>query len=224
MAPPQATPYPLWPLSLVCHLLVWPVMDTVYTWSWDQTSDGQGYHCISCGSNWNTYHRKWSSCGHTAPQYLSDIWSTLSPSPIIRNLVLPILTRSPFPYTLFLQSYSDSVMMNRSFANRFSYGHPVLNSCERACWTVMECRGLKQKLWWTPTFSLNSSLRSQPTHTLHLAFSYMLCKRCTSHSSMPSLRRAHQMARLGTRSNALPRSTMAMWCLAKAPSLLGTYM
>ena len=168
--------------------------------------------------------KKMESCGHTAPQYLSDIWSTLSPSPIIRNLVLPILNRSPFPYTLSLQSYSDSVMMNRPFASRFSYGHPVLNSCERTCWTVMECRGLKQKLWWTPTFSLNSSRKLQLTYTLHLAFSYMLCMCRTSHSSTPSLRRAHQMARLGTRSNVLPRSTLAMWCLAKAPSLLGTYM
>ena len=51
MAPPQASPDPLWPLSLVCHLLVWPVQCNVYTWSWHQTSDGQGCHCISGGSN-----------------------------------------------------------------------------------------------------------------------------------------------------------------------------
>ena len=30
MAPPQASLYPLWPLSLVCHLLVWSVQYTVY--------------------------------------------------------------------------------------------------------------------------------------------------------------------------------------------------
>ena len=32
MAPSQASNDPLRPLSLVCHLLVWPVQYTVYTW------------------------------------------------------------------------------------------------------------------------------------------------------------------------------------------------
>ena len=41
VALPQAYFFPLWPLSLVCHLLVWPVQYTVYTWSWDQVSEGQ---------------------------------------------------------------------------------------------------------------------------------------------------------------------------------------
>ena len=31
---------------LVCHLLVWSVQCTVYTWNWHQTSSGQGCHCI----------------------------------------------------------------------------------------------------------------------------------------------------------------------------------
>ena len=62
MAPPQASPDPLWPLSLVYHLLVWPVQCTVYTWSCHQTSDGQRCHCISCWSNWNNQHRKRNLC------------------------------------------------------------------------------------------------------------------------------------------------------------------
>ena len=51
MAPPQASPKPAWALSLVCHLLGWPVQYTLYTWSWDQASEDQEYHCISCGPN-----------------------------------------------------------------------------------------------------------------------------------------------------------------------------
>ena len=47
MAPPQASSRPLWLLSSVCHWSVWPVQCTVYTWSWHQTSDGQGCHCIN---------------------------------------------------------------------------------------------------------------------------------------------------------------------------------
>ena len=62
MAPHHASPYPLWPMSLVCHLLVLPVQCIVYTWSWHQTSDRRGCHCISCGSNWNNHHRKWNLC------------------------------------------------------------------------------------------------------------------------------------------------------------------
>ena len=31
MTPSQSSPCPLWPLSLVCHLLVWPVRYNVYT-------------------------------------------------------------------------------------------------------------------------------------------------------------------------------------------------
>ena len=62
MAPTQTSFYPRWPLSLVCHLLVWDVQYTVYTWSWNQTSEGRIYHCISCGPNWNNHNIKWSLC------------------------------------------------------------------------------------------------------------------------------------------------------------------
>ena len=76
---------------------------------------------------------------------------------------------------------------------------------------MMNSRGLRQEPWWTPTFTLNSSRMLQPTHSLLLAFSYMLCMSCTSYSLMPSLRRVHQITRLGTRSNAFSRSTQAMY-------------
>ena len=62
MDPPQVSPDPLWPLPLVCHLLVWPVQCAVYTWSWHQSSDGQGCRCISYGSTWNNHHRKLNLC------------------------------------------------------------------------------------------------------------------------------------------------------------------
>ena len=63
-------------------------------------------------------------------------------------------------------------------------------------------KDFKQKPWWTPRFTLNSSLRLLPARTLFLAFSYMLCMSRTSHSSTPSLPRNLQMTRLGTQSNA----------------------
>ena len=62
MAPTQASSYPQWPLSLVCHVLIWDVQYTVYTWSWKQASESRIYHCISCGRNWNNHNRKWSLC------------------------------------------------------------------------------------------------------------------------------------------------------------------
>ena len=36
MVAPQASPIPLWPLSVVCHLLVWPVQCIVYTCRWNR--------------------------------------------------------------------------------------------------------------------------------------------------------------------------------------------
>ena len=57
MAPPQASPYPMWPVSLVIHLLVWHVQYSVYTWGWDQALKAQRYHFISCGPKWNNHNR-----------------------------------------------------------------------------------------------------------------------------------------------------------------------
>ena len=71
--------------------------------------------------------------------------------------------------------------------------------------------GFRQKPWRTPTFTLNTSPRLQPKYTLLLAFSYKLCMSSTSHSSMPSLRRAHQMTCHVTWWNAFSRWTKAMY-------------
>ena len=90
-------------------------------------------------------------------------------------------------------------------------GFPRDILCERASRIVMSSKGLKQDPWWTPSFTLNSSLRLQPAHTLLLFFSYMLCMSRTSHSSTSNLWRAHQMTRLGTWSNAFSRSTKAKY-------------
>ena len=54
MPPPQASIDSMWPLSLVCHLLVWPVQHTVYTCCWDQASESQGYHSISVDATGTT--------------------------------------------------------------------------------------------------------------------------------------------------------------------------
>ena len=50
MAPPQASPYLLWPLSLVCHLLFWTVR---YTWGLDRlqmTRDASAFLVDSTGT------------------------------------------------------------------------------------------------------------------------------------------------------------------------------
>ena len=63
MVPPQACPYPMWPLSLVCHL--WPGLpSTPFTLDAGirLASEDQIYPCFSCGPNWNNQHRKRSLC------------------------------------------------------------------------------------------------------------------------------------------------------------------
>ena len=72
---------------------------------------------------------------HTAQGSLPDFWSTSSPIPDIRTLVLPMLIRSLFPSMLVFQRISfscssscDWEMMTRSSAYRLFQGHPVRNS------------------------------------------------------------------------------------------------
>ena len=59
VAPMQPSIYPMGPLSLVCHLLVWPVQYTLYTWSWNQAWGGQRYHLHFLWTQLNDHHRKW---------------------------------------------------------------------------------------------------------------------------------------------------------------------
>ena len=68
---------------------------------------------------------------HTPQGYLPHFWSTYNQGPNIRTLVLPMLTWSPFPSILVFQmssvccnSSSNSVMITRSSACRFSQGRP----------------------------------------------------------------------------------------------------
>ena len=128
---------------------------------------------------------------------LPEFWSTSSPEPDISTLVLPMSTQSPFPSMLVFQRISfycnsskESVMMTKSSAYRFSQGHPVWNSWERASRTVINSKGLNS-LGEVPLSHWN----------LLLVFSCMPCVSLTSHSSTPSLWRAHQMTCLGMRSN-----------------------
>ena len=104
----------------------------------------------------------------------------------------------------------DSALIIRSFAYSSSHGQPVRNSQDRASNTMMKSSGLRTEPWWTPTPTPNSSLYPSPTLTLLLTSLYMDWTRRTSHSSIPSLRIAHQMTSRGTRSNAFSRSTKVM--------------
>ena len=93
MALPQASPDPLWPLSLVCNLFVWPAKDTVYPWSWHQASEAQGCHCISRKSSWILdYH-------HRRLQYDGPHNSLL---PVYLRLLIRTATHvgNKWPYTL----------------------------------------------------------------------------------------------------------------------------
>ena len=81
------------------------------------------------------------------PGSLPDFWSTSSPSQDIRTFVLPMLNQSPFPSMLVFQGISfccnsscNSMMMTKSSAYKFSQGHPVQNSWERASRTAMNNR------------------------------------------------------------------------------------
>ena len=160
----------------------------------------------------------------TAQGSLLDFWKTPSPGPDIRCLVLPMWSLSPLPSILVFQrinfSYSssgDSVIIIRSSVYRFCQGHHVRNFCEKASGTVINSRGLRQKPWRIPIFTLNSSLRLQPTRNILLAFSYMLYTNHTRHSSTSSLRWAYQMTRLDTRSIAFSKSTKAMYSVLMTP-------
>ena len=135
VTPPQASRYPLWPLSSVCHLLIGPDQYTVYTWSCDQASYGQEYYCIFCGSNWNNHHRKWIVCWrpldtrHGGPFRTSEAHRSGA-------------QRISFPWS----SSIDSVMMTRSSAYGFSNER---NSWKRGSRNVMRT-GLSP---WTSSFA-----------------------------------------------------------------------
>ena len=59
----------------------------------------------------------------------------------------------------------------------------------------MDSSRIRQEPWWTLAFTLSPSLRLQPTQTLLVVFSYILCMSRTSHCSIASLRRGHQTTR-----------------------------
>ena len=93
MSPLQSSLYALWSLSLVYHLLVWPVQGTVCTWSWGQALGSRRYHCISCGSSWNSLHRKWNLCRRPWDTRHRELRQTLKRIEYIRTLVSPLFIR-----------------------------------------------------------------------------------------------------------------------------------
>ena len=114
--------------------------------------------------------------------------------------VFPMFTRRPFfsisvfhVCTFTSSSSMDSALIIRSSAYSSSHGQPVRNSLDRASNTMMKSSWLRTEPWWTPTPTPNSSLYPLPTLTLLLTSLYMDWTRRTSHSSIPSLRFAHQM-------------------------------
>ena len=119
-----------------------------------------------CGCPWSRWHR--GLC------QTSELHRAAGPD--IRTVVLPMLTRIPFPSMLVFQrisfscsSSSDSVMMTMSSAYRLSHGHPVSNSWERASGTMMKSRGLRQESWWTPTW-VASNMHSASGMFIHVLY------------------------------------------------------
>ena len=122
-----------------------------------------------------------------------------------QDLVLPMLTQGLFLSMLVFQrisfscrSSSDSVMMTSASAYRFFQGHPAWNAWEKASTTVMNRKGLRQKLWWTHTLTLNSSLRLQPTCGGLLSLTRHLRGAHSAHSRQLALQcHCGQASRLG---------------------------
>ena len=176
MAPPQASPYPLWPLSLVCHQLVQLVQYTIYTWTWDTTA----FLLNPTKNPPQEMEFMPMPLGHTAQMSLPDLWSSWSPGPGHLHAGFPrdILYETPW-WEL------PGLRWNRRGVQAKSLGeHPLSH------------------LTLHPGCNQNTML---------LAFSYKLCMSSTSHSSMPSLQRAHQMTCYGTWWNAFSRWTKAMY-------------
>ena len=155
MAPPQASPYPLWRAPWVCHLLVGPDQCIVYTCSWDQAREGRDTTAFLVDPTGIMTTTENGSCADALEAHSTGFFvrGTSSPGPYIRTLVLPMLTRSPSPSMLVphqisfsCSTNSNSVMISMSSAHRFSHGHPVLNMWERASWTVMNSRDSAKSL------------------------------------------------------------------------------
>ena len=127
------------------------------------------------------------------------------PVPQIMIFVFPVFTLTLSSIasfqvkSLLTQSSSDSAMLIRSSALRFSQGTPEWNSRDKASSTIMESSGLSTEPWWTPTFTSNSSLYPSPTRTRLRALAYIHCTSRTFHSSTPGFLSAHQMTFWGTR-------------------------
>ena len=132
--------------------MAWPAQYTVYTWRWDQACfrwPDIPLLLLRTQLEQPTQKTKFVSTPlrHTVQVFFSDFWSTSIPGPDIRTFVLSMLTQSPFhPMLVFLRisfscdSSSDSEMMTRSSAYRFSQGHSVGKSWERASRTTTNSR------------------------------------------------------------------------------------
>ena len=158
---------------------------------------------------WNTRLRGlcWASEAHRAPAQISGPWfCSCWPE-------VPFLSCS---FSIGSTYRAVPPVIHRWWPGHLHTGFPrdiLYETPGRGWWTAMNSRGLKQELWWITTLPPKSSLRLQPTHTLFLAFPYMLCMSRTNHSSTPSLWRAHKVACLGTQSNDFFRSTKVMYSL-----------
>ena len=98
MTPPQASPCPLWPMSLVCHLLVWPV--PIHRVHLKLGSDFiRAREIIAFLVNPTSSQKMefvMTPLRHAPQGSLSDFWNTSSPGPDIRTLVLPCWPEVPF--------------------------------------------------------------------------------------------------------------------------------
>ena len=140
----------------------------------------------------------------TPQGYFPDFFSTSRLMPDSITFVFPMFTRRPFfsisvfhVCTFTSSSSMDSALIIRSSAYSSSHRQPVRNSLDRAYNTMMKSSGLRTQPCWTPTPTPNASLYPSATLTLLLTSLYMDWTRRTSHSSIPSLRIAHQMTSRG---------------------------
>ena len=157
MAPPEASPCPLWSLAIGL-----PSIDLASAVRCLYLKLGSGFrgplHILWTQQEQPPQNMEFvpTPFRHAAHRgSMPDSRSTSNPGSAIRTLVLHLLARSPFPYMLVTQGISfscsssgDSVVMTRSSVYRFTQVHPVRNSWERTFRTLMHCRGLS--LGWHP--------------------------------------------------------------------------
>ena len=155
VAPPQASPFPLWPLILTDLPLTGLASSIQRLHLWVRS-------CPSVPEI--PPHLLWTPTGTTITEdgLCANFRSTVSTGMDIRTLVLPMLTRMTF-LPCYTSRWSSS-LANPPAIHRWWTGYlyagfsgaSYTKLTEEASSTVMNRTGPRQEPWWTPTFSRNS--------------------------------------------------------------------